>query len=67
MQALLWPPHAQAPPLYNNNVVIASSNDLLDELSEISDPHDFSLSVRMKPARCKQLIINNSKDTRTRE
>ena len=38
---------------------------MLDELSEISDPQDFCLSLRMKHARCKQLI-NDGKDTRTR-
>ena len=38
---------------------------MLDELSEISDPYDFSLSVRMKPAHCKQLI-NDGKDIDTR-
>ena len=49
------------------NVIIASSSDLMYEFSEITDPRDFSLSVRMKPAHFKQLIINDGNDTRTRE
>ena len=56
--------HPSTPSSTTNNVIIAC-NDLLDELSEISDPHDFCLSLRMKHARCKQLI-NDGKDTRTR-